>query len=86
MWIEYFEELLRLLTFCTFYGDPKPMWPTFALMHSCFELWASDFIDDMIPPLDNFISRDTETFLAGNYPAMIVGMYKKVATLIFIYI
>eukprot|EP00026_Physarum_polycephalum_P001519 Phypoly_transcript_01521.p1 GENE.Phypoly_transcript_01521~~Phypoly_transcript_01521.p1 ORF type:complete len:1104 (+),score=247.66 Phypoly_transcript_01521:276-3314(+) len=75
--IEYFEELLRTLTFCTFYGDVAPMWPLFPLICNAHELWASDYIADMIPPIDNYISRGTETFLSGPYPDMVMAMYKK---------
>lgn len=75
--IEYFEELLRLLTFCTFYGDVAPMWPTFPLMYTAHDLWATDYIADMVPPIDNFISRGTETFLTGPYLDMTMNMYKK---------
>lgn len=76
--IEYFEELLRILTFCTFYGDVASLWPTFQLIYNAHELWAADYIADMIPPVDNFISRGTETFLTGgNYLDMVMNMYKK---------
>jgi len=47
------------------------------LIYTAFDLWASDFIEDMVPPLDNYISRNTETFLSGPYLDMIVNMYKK---------
>jgi hypothetical protein len=75
--IEYFEQLLLILTFCTFYGDLTPMWPTFQLIATAHELWASDYIADMIPPIDNFISRGTEVFLSGPYPDMVMAIYKK---------
>lgn len=75
--MEYFEELLRILTFCTFYGDVAPMWPTFPLMATAHELWASDYISDMIPPIDNFISRATETFLSGPYLDLVMKMFNK---------
>lgn len=32
----------------------------------------------MVPPIDNFISRGTETFLTGPYLDMTMNMYKKV--------
>lgn len=39
----------------------------------------------MVPPLDNFISRDTETFVTGPYLDMIVGMFKKVHIVCFVF-
>jgi len=36
-----------------------------------------DFIEDLLTPLDNLVSRGTETFLNGPYLEMTFNMYKK---------
>ena len=56
---EYFEELLRILTFCTFYGDVAPMWPVFPLIATAHELWASDYIagNTSLTPLSPTLSH-----------------------------
>ncbi|PRP84900.1 hypothetical protein PROFUN_07554 [Planoprotostelium fungivorum] len=76
---DFFEEGVKIITFITYFSNeisPR-MWSLFPVLHDRFQE-CSDFIQDILNPLDNYISRSTETFLtAGPYLPMVSEMYKK---------
>jgi len=81
-YIDYFEEIIRILTFLTFYGPviSQDVWSLFPLLVQAFHEWAYDFISNILIPMDNYISRATEEFLTSdkNYLEMVFQMYKRV--------
>ena len=44
------------------------MWTLWPRICEAFNTWAIDYFDNILVPLDNFISRDTDRFLAGQSP------------------
>lgn len=65
--VEYFENAIEVLTYFTYSSDSpfsRDLWGLFELLIDAFHAWAYDYIPDLVRPLDNFVSRDTETFLS----------------------
>ena len=46
----------------------EQMWSLWPQLIQCFHEWAVDYFENLLVPLDNFISRGTEHFLAGTNP------------------
>lgn len=44
------------------------MWTLWPQLVQCFHEWAIDYFENLLVPLDNFISRGTDTFLSGQNP------------------
>ena len=44
------------------------MWSLWPLLHTAYNEWAMDYLDNILVPLDNFISKGTEVFLACKSP------------------
>lgn len=44
------------------------MWSLWPLLHNAYNDWAMDYLDNILVPLDNFISKGTEVFLACKSP------------------
>ena len=71
-YLEYVEFALDMLTFLTYFPlqlTPQ-IWEAFPLLYVAFENWAFDYMILMAPPLNNFIEKDPQHFLAssGNTP------------------
>jgi len=67
-YLEYVEFALDTLTFLTYFPlqlSPQ-LWEAFPLLYVAFENWAFDYMILMTPPLNNFISKDPQKFLAGS--------------------
>ena len=62
---EYFEEMLEVISYLTFYQPTisARMWQVLPWLHSAFHSWAKDYINQMLPPLNNFIHRGTAEFV-----------------------
>eukprot|EP01100_Stratorugosa_tubuloviscum_P015507 TRINITY_DN897_c0_g2_i1.p1 TRINITY_DN897_c0_g2~~TRINITY_DN897_c0_g2_i1.p1 ORF type:complete len:994 (-),score=396.95 TRINITY_DN897_c0_g2_i1:163-3144(-) len=78
--IEYFEDILRIITFLTFYSKSisPALWTLFPLLYNAFEEYATDLIGNILIPMDNYISRGKEQFLsAPQYMEMVFNMFKK---------
>jgi importin-7 len=63
-------QICDILSFFTYFSTPiSPrvwaMWPV--LEHVLME-WGEDFVESLILPLENFISRDTATFISSQTP------------------
>ncbi|KAI0657254.1 ARM repeat-containing protein [Cubamyces menziesii] len=53
------------------------MWPVFELTYKLFKADAVDFLDEMLPSLDNFVSFGTEMFKArADYRQMVLDIYQ----------
>jgi hypothetical protein len=63
----YIEDVLAMMTEITYF-TPAPfspeMWGLFDKICQAYMSWAPDYMQTMLPSLDNFISRDKETFLS----------------------
>ncbi|THU92451.1 ARM repeat-containing protein [Dendrothele bispora CBS 962.96] len=68
-------ELVDTLTFKLRAISPN-MWPVFEATYKLFKSDAVDFLDEMLPSLDNFISYGTDVFRArSDYRQMVVDIY-----------
>ncbi|ETW81490.1 hypothetical protein HETIRDRAFT_125032 [Heterobasidion irregulare TC 32-1] len=68
-------DLVDSLTFKTHQISPN-MWPIFEITYTLFKSDAIDFLDEMLPSLDNFVSYGTEMFKArADYRQMILDIY-----------
>ncbi|KAF4678092.1 hypothetical protein FOL47_005371 [Perkinsus chesapeaki] len=76
-------EILTGVTFTAPQPLPESLWKYYCLMYQAccggslpgFELtgplaegWAADYIENMLGPLDNYLSRGTQTWLTGSSP------------------
>lgn len=44
------------------------MWSLWPLLYKAFNDWAGEYLDNILVPLNNFISKGTEVFLACKSP------------------
>ena len=65
--IEYLEYALDILTFLTFFPDTisPQLWECFPLIYTAFDQYAFDYLNLMVIPVDNFIAKDPQYFLAA---------------------
>jgi hypothetical protein len=50
------------------------------MMHKAFHECGTDFISDLLTPIDNMIAKDPNTFLTGPYLNMVMDMIQKSVT------
>ncbi|KAF5348096.1 hypothetical protein D9757_013748 [Collybiopsis confluens] len=68
-------DLVDTLTFRTRSVSPN-MWPVFELTYRLFKNDAVDFLEEMLPSLDNFISYGAETIKQrADYKQMLLDIY-----------
>ncbi|KIP02790.1 hypothetical protein PHLGIDRAFT_95597 [Phlebiopsis gigantea 11061_1 CR5-6] len=73
-------ELVDSLTFKLRTIAPS-MWPVFELTYKLFKSDAVDFLDEMLPSLDNFVSFGSEVFKArADYRQMALDIYTTSVT------
>ncbi|KAK1323984.1 hypothetical protein QJS10_CPA02g00514 [Acorus calamus] len=67
---EVIEEVLEIVSYMTFFSPTisLDMWSLWPLIIEALGDWAIDFFDNILVPLDNFISRSTEHFLTCKDP------------------
>jgi len=67
-YIEYLEQALDVLTFLTFYPDEISceLWEVFPMIYIAFDQWAWDYLNLMVPPLENFIGKAPQQFVSGS--------------------
>jgi len=65
--IEYLESSIDILTFLTLFQDKisPQLWECFPLLYMAFDLWALDYVSVMVGPFENYIIKDTATFLSA---------------------
>lgn len=44
------------------------IWSLWPLLYQAYNEWAFDYFENILVPIDNFISRGTEVFLSGQNP------------------
>jgi len=67
-YLDYLEQALDILTFLTFYPATisDALWELFPMIFLAFDQWAFDYLNLMIPPLENFIGKAPQKFLQGS--------------------
>ncbi|EFJ51590.1 hypothetical protein VOLCADRAFT_79706 [Volvox carteri f. nagariensis] len=76
---DVFEEVLEMLSYLTYYGQSisERLWALWPQIEAAVNEWAVDYWENILVPLDNFISRDPERFLSSttpDYRASLFGM------------
>lgn len=74
-------QVLEMLSYLTYYGPSisERLWGLWPQIEAAVNEWAVDYWENILVPLDNFISRDTERFLtctAPDYKASLFGMVR----------
>lgn len=67
--LQFLEQALNMLTWFT-YAIPQfqqHTWQLFPLMFNAFDKYAFDYVELMIPSIDNFVSRFPDGFLAMKF-------------------
>lgn len=67
---DVFEEILEILSYLTYFTPvvtPR-MWELWPLMIKTMDDWALQYFENLLIPLDNYISRGTERFLTPGTP------------------
>lgn len=67
---DVFEEVMDMASYFTYFMNPLSprLWSLWPRIEACLKEWAVDYWDNLLPPLDNLISRDTTTFLRSTSP------------------
>jgi hypothetical protein len=63
--IEYLENALDIITFLTYFPDDisNELWDIFPMIYVAFDQWAFDYLNLMVPPLENFIGKAPQAFM-----------------------
>jgi len=82
---DHLEDVLEVLSYLTYYSPEisPALWSVFPKLHECFHVWADDYVNSFLTPIDNYISRSTEVFLTaenGAYLEMVVSICRGVMT------
>ncbi|PSC72993.1 importin beta-like SAD2 [Micractinium conductrix] len=67
---DIFEEIMQLATYLTYFApeiSPR-MWTLYPRMLQCVNEWAIDYFEEVLLPLDNYISKATDVFLTSQSP------------------
>ena len=72
---DFFEDVNEVLAYLTYYSPQisDGLWALFPLMHEAFHVWAFEYVNNLLVPIDNFISRATDRFVTGG--AMVGDTY-----------
>ncbi|XP_047082224.1 importin beta-like SAD2 [Lolium rigidum] len=67
---DVYEEVLEIVSYMTFFSPmiSLDMWSLWPLMMEALNDWAIDFFENILVPLDNYISRGSVHFLACKDP------------------
>ncbi|KAJ3697379.1 hypothetical protein LUZ61_001084 [Rhynchospora tenuis] len=67
---DVYEEVLEIVSYMTFFSPTisLDMWSLWPLMVEALNDWAIDFFENILVPLDNYISRSTAHFLSCKDP------------------
>ncbi|KII90665.1 hypothetical protein PLICRDRAFT_52383 [Plicaturopsis crispa FD-325 SS-3] len=76
--LDLFDNMYDLVDSLTFklHSISPNMWPVFELTYKLFKSEAIDFLDEMLPSLDNFVSYGTDVFKTrADYRQMVLDIY-----------
>lgn len=78
---DIFEELLEIVSYLTYISPTisLDLWSLWLPMVSALEEWAIDFFENILVPLDNYISRSTEHFLSCKEPDYQQSLFKIIS-------
>ena len=64
--IEYLEYALDIITFLTYFPDDisNELWEVFPMIYIAFDHWAFDYLNLMVPPLENFMGKDPQGLIS----------------------
>ena len=64
---DVYEEILEICSYITYYSPTvtPAMWELWPIMFDALESWGIQYFENVLVPLDNYISRGTEHFLAA---------------------
>ncbi|KAJ1696994.1 hypothetical protein LUZ63_005506 [Rhynchospora breviuscula] len=82
---DVYEEVLEIVSYMTFFSPTisLDMWSLWPLMVEALNEWAIDFFENILVPLDNYISRSTAHFLSckdPDYQQSLWNMLSKIMT------
>ncbi|ERN11860.1 importin beta-like SAD2 [Amborella trichopoda] len=79
---EVFEEVLEIVSYMTFFSPTisLDMWSLWPLMMEALDDWAVDFFENILVPLDNYISRSTAHFLTCKDPDYQQSLWKMLSS------
>ncbi|KQJ82085.1 importin beta-like SAD2 isoform X2 [Brachypodium distachyon] len=79
---DVYEEVLEILSYMTFYSPAISlnMWSLWPVMMEALNDWAIDFFGNILVPLDNYISRGTEHFVACKDPDYQQSLWKGLSS------
>lgn len=65
--VDLYNEIFEIIDSCTFSAKrvTPTMWSVFDLIYECFKDCGIDYMDEMLPPLDNYISYGRDVFVAN---------------------
>eukprot|EP00216_Chloropicon_sp_CCMP2111_P001287 CAMPEP_0198243276 /NCGR_PEP_ID=MMETSP1446-20131203/26275_1 /TAXON_ID=1461542 ORGANISM="Unidentified sp, Strain CCMP2111" /NCGR_SAMPLE_ID=MMETSP1446 /ASSEMBLY_ACC=CAM_ASM_001112 /LENGTH=1052 /DNA_ID=CAMNT_0043927057 /DNA_START=26 /DNA_END=3184 /DNA_ORIENTATION=+ len=74
------EEVLEIVSYFTYYAPSisPNMWRLWPMMVEAVSDWAIEYFENILVPLDNFISRGTEYFLTWKDPDFLQSAYQLV--------
>ena len=63
---DVYEEVLEIASYMTYFAPAvsPAMWELWPIMVNALETWGIQYFENVLVPMDNYISRGTETFLA----------------------
>ncbi|KAJ7538458.1 hypothetical protein O6H91_11G048900 [Diphasiastrum complanatum] len=81
---DVFEEVLEIVSYMTYFSPSisLDMWSLWPLMIEAMDEWAIDYFENILVPLDNYISRSTEHFLNCKDPNYQQSLFKMLSTVI----
>ncbi|KAM0916062.1 hypothetical protein ACQ4PT_010415 [Festuca glaucescens] len=79
---DVYEEVLEIVSYMTFYSPTisLDMWSLWPLMMEALNDWAIDFFENILVPLDNYISRGTDHFVACKEPDYQQSLWKALSS------
>ncbi|RLM75616.1 importin beta-like SAD2 [Panicum miliaceum] len=80
---DVYEEVLEIVSYMTFYSPSisLDMWSLWPLIMEALNDWAIDFFENILVPLDNYVSRGTEHFLTCKDPDYQHSLWKALSTI-----
>ncbi|ESO95346.1 hypothetical protein LOTGIDRAFT_214997 [Lottia gigantea] len=79
--IDFYDEVLSLIYSLTSTQISHHMWEVFGMIYQMFQKDGRDYFTDMMPALHNYITVDTEAFLANPHHIQVIyEMCKAVLT------
>ncbi|OEL15220.1 Importin beta-like SAD2 [Dichanthelium oligosanthes] len=80
---DVYEEVLEIVSYMTFYSPSisLDMWSLWPLIMEALNDWAIDFFENILVPLDNYVSRGTDHFLACKDPDYQHSLWKALSSI-----